>query len=97
MTFLAISSVLSVAAPPAAPPWYCTALRRTLQFGGPPAGFGGCDGGGAGGVHQRSPQHAGPALLGRRRVALAPGLEVVLALACTPRNLITGFCWAEEL
>lgn len=72
--------------------------RLTLHFGDLPAGFGGCDGGGAGGVHQRSPQHAGPVLLARSQIALPPGLEVVLALPYTARrNLITCFCLAEEL
>lgn len=72
--------------------------RFTLHFGDLPAGFGGCDGGGAGGVHQRSPQHAGPVLLARSQIALPPGLEVVLALPYTARrNLITCFCLAEEL
>lgn len=55
--------------------------RLTLQLGlgDFPAGLGGCDGGGAGRVHERSLQHARPVLLARRQIALPPSLEVVLA------------------
>ena len=57
--------------------------RLTLQLGlgDFPAGLGGCDGGGAGRIHERSLQHARPVLLARRQIALPPSLEVVLAFS----------------
>lgn len=56
----------------------------TLQLGLEhlPTGFAGRDGGGAGGVHESPLQHTGPVLLARGQVALAPRLEVILALSC---------------
>lgn len=57
--------------------------RPTLQLGleNFPTGLGGCDSGGAGCIHERSPQHARPVLLARGQIALPPSLEVILALS----------------
>jgi len=52
-----------------------------LGLGDFPTGLGGCDGGGAGRIHECSLQHACPVLLARRQIALPPSLEVVLAFS----------------
>lgn len=60
-----------------------TLLTLQLGLGGLPAGLGGRDRVGTGGVHERPLQHARPVLLARRQVALPPRLEVILAFPCT--------------
>lgn len=65
---------------------YPPQLTLLLGLGDLPTRLGGCDGGGAGRVHERPLQHSRPVLLARRQIALPPGLEVVLALACSARQ-----------
>jgi len=52
-----------------------------LGLGNLATGFGGGDGGGAGGVHECSLQNTRPVLLARRQVTLPPRLEIILAFA----------------
>lgn len=58
---------------------YASQLTLQLGLGDFPTGFGGCDGGSTGCIHERPLQHARPVLLACCQITLPPVLEVVLA------------------